>query len=164
MKKGTVIMVCGLPGAGKTTFAKKLEKERKAVRFCPDEWIIPLLKDPTDMDEAKRIRTPLEKLMFEQAIILANLGVNVILENGFWTKVDRDHHKVQLKKAGLRIELFFLDAPLNVLWERVKKRNKKDYPFKVSLAYLKKWHKIFGPPTEEEIPHYDFYKNINKNL
>ena len=41
----TLFLICGLPGAGKTTLAKQLERERPALRLTPDEWIAPLLAD-----------------------------------------------------------------------------------------------------------------------
>ena len=39
----TMILLVGLPGAGKTTVGKKLAKEQSALRLTPDEWMIPLL-------------------------------------------------------------------------------------------------------------------------
>jgi predicted kinase len=41
-------LVCGLPGAGKTTFAKQLELETGALRLCPDEWMAVLGVDLFD--------------------------------------------------------------------------------------------------------------------
>lgn len=158
MKKGTLILICGLPGAGKTTLAKKLEIEKNAVRLCADEWIVPLLENPDDMDEADRLREPIEKLLLEHAINLAKLGSDVILENGFWTKNDRDNYKKQIKEEGIRIELHFLDVPFEILWERVNKRNKGDYPFKIESHLLEKWHNLFEPPTDEEGKTYDLFK------
>jgi predicted kinase len=32
-------IVCGLPGSGKTTLARTLESQFRAVRFTPDEWM-----------------------------------------------------------------------------------------------------------------------------
>ena len=32
----------GLPGAGKTTRARAIESEERALRLTPDEWMIPL--------------------------------------------------------------------------------------------------------------------------
>ena len=34
----TLHLMCGLPCSGKTTAAKKLEKELNALRLTPDEW------------------------------------------------------------------------------------------------------------------------------
>lgn len=39
-KKPIVYVICGFIGAGKTTFARKLEHETKAIRITKDEWII----------------------------------------------------------------------------------------------------------------------------
>jgi predicted kinase len=44
--------MCGLPGSGKTTLAKRLERERRALRFTPDDWIEALHIDP--YDESRR--------------------------------------------------------------------------------------------------------------
>jgi predicted kinase len=49
-----LIIVCGLPGAGKTTLAKQLERTLRAVRFCPDEWMAELQINL--WDEARRAR------------------------------------------------------------------------------------------------------------
>jgi predicted kinase len=35
----TLILMCGLPGAGKTTLAPKPAHARRAVRLAPDEWL-----------------------------------------------------------------------------------------------------------------------------
>jgi hypothetical protein len=38
----TLFLIVGLPGAGKTTRARELEEAHRALRFSPDEWMIPL--------------------------------------------------------------------------------------------------------------------------
>lgn len=38
----TVFLLCGLPGSGKTTLAQQIERERRAIRLAPDEWIAAL--------------------------------------------------------------------------------------------------------------------------
>jgi predicted kinase len=83
MKRGTILLICGLPGAGKTTLSKRLEKERPAVRLCPDDWIIGILEDVNNVKERDRLRDPVEQLLWKLAQKLVLLGNNVIMENGF---------------------------------------------------------------------------------
>jgi predicted kinase len=71
---GRLILICGLPGAGKTTFAKHLERELGAVRVCPDEWKYALGVD--FYDEGFRVR--LEKRLSALSQELLGLGQTVI--------------------------------------------------------------------------------------
>jgi predicted kinase len=41
-----MILLVGLPGSGKTTVARKLEREHHALRLSLDEWMIPLFGQP----------------------------------------------------------------------------------------------------------------------
>lgn len=153
-------MLCGLPGAGKTTLAKKLETERQAIRLCPDDWIVEILEDPDNIPERDRLRDPVEKLLWEHAQKLVQLGNNVIIENGFWTRSERDSYRNTAHDLGAKIELHFLDANFDKLWDRISERNKnlQSETFVIGLDELKKWHKLFEAPTQEELQTYDFFK------
>jgi len=52
---GRLIIVCGLPGAGETTYAKALERRLPFVRLCPDEWMDTLSIDLYDETSRGRI-------------------------------------------------------------------------------------------------------------
>ena len=71
-----LIVVCGLPGSGKTTHAKRLEEELGAVRFNPDEWMQALSLSLHDEDK----RAQIEALQWAQAQRLLALGQTVIIE------------------------------------------------------------------------------------
>ena len=45
MGQATLFLMVGLPGSGKTTRAKELERETGAIRFTPDEWHLFLFGD-----------------------------------------------------------------------------------------------------------------------
>ena len=121
----TLILICGMAGAGKTTLAKQLEISRHAIRLCPDEWIKAVLKDESDKSERDRLRDPVEAIQWKMAQRLLCLGVTVILENGFWTKDERDKFRSQGKALGARVELHFLDVPREEVWRRIDRRNSK---------------------------------------
>ena len=52
---GRVILLCGLPGSGKTTEARRLVTEGGAVRMCPDEWMHALDIDLWDQPARGRV-------------------------------------------------------------------------------------------------------------
>ena len=75
----TLFLMCGLPGAGKTTLARRLEQEYAAVRLTPDEWISKILPADWSRDELDRLRSPVESLQWTLAERLLALGTSVVL-------------------------------------------------------------------------------------
>jgi hypothetical protein len=71
-----LIIICGLPGSGKTTLAKRLETKLHAVRFSPDEWLEALALDLYDEERRGRI----ESLQWKLTQELLSLGLRVIIE------------------------------------------------------------------------------------
>ena len=81
----TLFLLVGLPGAGKTTRARELEVAQRALRFSPDEWMIPLYgeSDPDGM------RDVLEGRLIATGARVLELGTSVILDFGFWGRDER---------------------------------------------------------------------------
>ena len=52
MFKPTLVLMCGLPGAGKSTLARKIERERSIVRLRTDEWMADLGIDQGEVGTA----------------------------------------------------------------------------------------------------------------
>lgn len=75
---GRLVVVCGLPGSGKTALAKRLEVEYNAIRFCADEWIHALGADLFD----ERLRQSVEQLQWRVTQRLLQLGQAVVIEWG----------------------------------------------------------------------------------
>ena len=160
---GTLILICGLPGSGKTTLAKQLEVERDAIRLCPDEWIEAILEDPGDTPERDRLRDPIENLHWDLTRTYLQKGLTVILENGFWAEEERSLYAMGAIELGARIELHYLEVPdIDALWERVSRRNSSllAETFVMSREELASALAIFQPPTQEELEFYDDWQII----
>src|SRR5439155_18378252 len=81
-----LIIVCGLPGSGKTTHAKLLEDRLGAIRFSPDEWMDALSLDLYDEER----RAKIEALQWKLGQELLAHGLTVIIECGTWGRRERD--------------------------------------------------------------------------
>ncbi len=145
----TLFLMCGLPAAGKTTLAKQMEQGRLAIRLTPDEWMEALFQD--GYDEQRRLI--IEGLLWEVAAQALQLGVNVVLDFGFWSRRERDDYRARAAAVGAQTEVHFLDVPLDELSRRVALRNAAlpPYNFRIEEADLQLWATWFEPPDSAEL-------------
>lgn len=115
----TVILFCGLPGAGKTTLAKRLEAEGRGIRVCTDDWQAELGVPHADVAFHER----LQPVLYRHALDLLRHGTDVILEDGLWRREERVEKFRDARAAGARIELHVFDVDRETLWARLRQRN-----------------------------------------
>lgn len=116
-------MVYGFVGAGKTTFAKKLEQTLPAVRFTHDEWMNKLYGENPPLEYFADYYARVHELIWLYVTRLLELKQDVILDSGFWSRSSRDEARAKAAALGASHKLYFLDAPQEVLKARVRKRN-----------------------------------------
>jgi predicted kinase len=150
---GRVILICGLPGSGKTTLSKHLATELGAVRMCPDEWMHALDIDLWDQPARGRV----EQLQWSMTTRLLALGVTVIIEWGLWSRGERDVLRDQVHSLGGAIELRHLDVPVDELWRRLHDRNQRPGPAwtVIDRPALLSFVDMFEAPTAGELALFD---------
>ena len=153
----TLHLICGLPCSGKTTYAKRLEQEVSALRLTPDEWHIRLFGHDVLEEESGARHDRIEALLWKVAARVLALKVDVILDFGFWGKGEREDYRTRAAKLGANSELHYLDAPNEVLLERLDKRNAElpEGAAYIPEAKLREWISWFQPPTPDELKTYD---------
>jgi predicted kinase len=144
-----LIIVCGLPGSGKTTHAKQLQTGSRAIRLCADEWMDALSLDIWDESSRDKI----EILQGQLARQLLDLGLTVIIEWGTWGRSERDALRLRARELGASVELHYLSAPVEVLLDRVQRRGVENPPIK--REQLLQWASAFQAPTAEELTLFD---------
>jgi predicted kinase len=148
-RRPRLIVVCGLPGAGKTTLARQLERDMRAVRFCPDEWMEALAIDVWDQTK----RAKIEALQWKLGRQLLSLGLTIIIEWGTWGRSERDALRLGARAIGAAVELHYVCAPVDLLFDRLQRRGLEDPP--ITREQLQQWAAMIEAPTPDEMALFD---------
>jgi predicted kinase len=146
---GRLIIICGLPGAGKTTLAKRLAEHVDASIYSPDDWMDALGIDLWDT----AMRKGVEDLQWRQAQDLLRLGGTAIIEWGTWGRSERDMLREGARALGAKVELHFVDAPFETLFQRTSARGRENPP--LTLEDLRAYSAAIQRPDEAEFALYD---------
>jgi hypothetical protein len=141
-----LVIVCGLPGVGKTTFAKKLATLINAIVLSTDKIRKELITSPTYEKEER-------KLIYDVMILLAKYlhdsGTSCILDATF----NREYSRTEVKKKlGIQDNEFFVIeclCPENITISRIKER-KNDYS-DAGIEVYQKMKKIYESVKEKHI-------------
>jgi predicted kinase len=159
MNEARLILTCGLPGAGKTTLAKQVARDRAAVRLTKDEWLVALGSNPWDEPTQEKMERELWRLAQE----ILRLGLSVVLDFGLWARVERDEFRAVARSLGVGVELHYLNAPTEELWRRIDARNSEppwdSYP--ITRTHLDEWTASFQAPDDAELALFDLPPTSN---
>ena len=152
-KQPIAYVISGFIGAGKTTFARKLEKETGAIRITKDEWVIKIFGNKITSDKNfEKYDKNITELATDIAFKILRAGKDVIIDEGFWVKSQRDDIKKKILEVGAKPILYYVECPVEKMRERVVTRSKipPEDSFEISgemfVSYLKYWE----PPEEDE--------------
>lgn len=150
--KPTAYLICGYIDSGKTTFARKLEKETGAVRFTKDEWMVKIFGNSPPKDKFHEYDSRMTELATEMALKCLAAGGSVIIDDGFWYRRQRDEIRQQLKDIGAVAKLYFIDTPVDVMKVRTVKRSENPPvdSFNIAEQEFNDYLKMFQSPTDDE--------------
>ena len=147
-----VIMMCGVCGSGKTTYAKQKEGY---IRLSIDEEMWNLYgQKGIDYPEKQydELSEKVEHILRQTMISLIKDGKNIVLDFSFWNKDNRNLYKNIIEKMGGTIELVYMKASKELLWKRLQKRNLSlhaNSPFVITGKILEHHYNEFQEPKGE---------------
>ena len=156
-----VILICGKICSGKTIYAKNIMDKTNTVILSVDEITMALFGQYIG-EKHDEITEKTEKYLLKKTVEIISIGVNVILDWGFWTYKNRRFITEYFKELNINIEWHYVDVDRETWYKNVQKRN-KDIENNIENAYFiddnlaKKFWNIFEEPQKEEIN--IWYKN-----
>jgi predicted kinase len=144
-----LLLMVGLPGAGKTTLAKELAAAHGALRLTPDEWMISLF----DGAQPDGKRDLLEGRLIALALQALQLGTNVVLDFGFWSRDERSALRWLATSAGASCQVIYLPIDKDVQRARIAHRRATapHTTFPMAEADIDRWRKQFQAPDSAEL-------------
>jgi predicted kinase len=83
-------LIHGYLGAGKTTLARRLERNIPAIRFSHDEWMVRLYGSDPPIEQFADFYRRIYEQVEEIWLRCLELGIDVVLDFGFWSRQERD--------------------------------------------------------------------------
>jgi predicted kinase len=144
-----LILMVGLPAAGKTTRAKELAATHQALRLTPDHWMIPLFGD--NMADGKRF--VLEGRLISVALQALRLGTSVVLDYGLWARDERSALRWLAQASGAACQVVYLPVEKDVQLTRIARRQETapHDTFSMTEADVDQWRTQFQVPDAGEL-------------
>lgn len=123
---GTAHLIYGFLGAGKSTFATQLESTLpRAVRFGNDDWMVKLYGNNPPPELFNTYWNRVNSIQSALWTRLLALGIDVILDDGCWSRSRRDQIRSMIADIGSRSLLYHVTCPIEVMRARVARRNQE---------------------------------------
>ena len=147
----TVILLCGKLCCGKSTYTKVLLEHRRAMLLSCDELMLSLL--PEQLGELHdEVARKAQAYLFARAAELLALGIDVILDWGFWQKESRRTAEDFFRSRGFTSEWIYLNVTDEEWRRRIEKRNAEAPPgaYRVDEGLMQKCVSLFEEPGPQE--------------
>lgn len=150
---GTLILLSGKMGAGKSTKSKQISRDRNAVLISEDEWLSTLYPTQiTSFDDYLRYSSVLKPLVKAHVVNILETGTDVVLDFPANTVNQRKWFKELISEANAPHELIYLNVNNDICLKQIEKR-RLEQPERANYdteAMFNEVTRYFQEPDESE--------------
>ena len=147
---GRVIFMCGPAGSGKSTVARRYERQGMTrLSFDQEAWS----RGITTMPLPPEVHRDIEEALRARLVDLVRAGADVVLDFSFWSRGMREDYRELLRPLGVVPETVYLATDRATVLERVSSRAARDGDdFALSTELAAFYFDHFEAPTAAEGP------------
>ena len=149
MQQPTLFLTVGLPGTGKTTAARRIETEHKALRLTKDEWV-KALYGPENPPSAQDV---IEGRLIQIGLRVLELGTSVVIDYGLWGRDERSALRQAAADRGAAVEMHYFELAPAEQRRRLDQRQAEapHTTWPMSEEELTRWAASIDVPTPGEL-------------
>ncbi|HMN73809.1 MAG TPA: AAA family ATPase [Rhodoblastus sp.] len=148
--------IVGSTGAGKTTYARALARQERALPFSIDEWMQTLFAPDLAGADFAAMNQRVERArrqMWDVAVQAKALGAPSVFDTGLLTRAARAQASAEAMRRGLSARLHYIATPAETRWARVAARNAArdgGFAFEITRPMFDFIETIWQAPDAEE--------------
>lgn len=121
----TLHLMHGFIAAGKSTFARRLADETGALLLGTDRWMVRIFGHNPPAEAFQSWKESIRAIQWDIARHVLDLGGDVILDYGFWTRAGRDEMRARAAAIGVEARWYTAGADRAALLARALARNER---------------------------------------
>jgi len=147
-----IILCCGKVLSGKSTFASGLQVKSGFIWFSADEWMLHFYGEPENRQDFEEKLSRCKEMIYRCADRFLGLGVNVVLDFGFWKIGERKSARSRFEETGHAVEIVYFPVSFEQQCARGQHRDagatsKEFVMFKEKIVAL---NALFDEPEVDE--------------
>ena len=149
-----VVLLCGLAGSGKTRYAERLERQGYVRLSIDEELWAAFGRYGVDYPPERygELSDVVERRQRDRLASLIASRSDVVVDNSFWKRRDRDDYKALIEAGGGRWRLVYLRVPAHELRRRLQLRSVRfdaNAAFPIDDALFARYLDVFEEPVDE---------------
>lgn len=158
------VLLAGKIASGKSHYAQLYARRKQAMILSCDDLFLTLF-DGCLGDRHREMERRAYQFFYRQAVQLVRLGIDALLDFGFWTAESRAEAVAFFSEQGIPVEIWYFETEDSLRKQRLAARNQRRQSSKtreyiIDEAMLARFDAQFEPPGEAE--HVIYIKHIDK--